>query len=64
MGKSILGSKTKVGSVVFGVGTVLVSVGSFLMGNIDAAACVEGCLVGVGALFVGLGIRDALSDLE
>lgn len=53
-------SKTKLGSVVFGVGTILVSAGSYMMGNIDAESAIRGALIGVSAILVGTGIRDAI----
>ena len=64
MGKPWYLSKTKLGAVIGGVGTVLVATGGYISGEISAPGALEMGLVGIGAILFGLGIRDALSDLE
>ncbi len=64
MVKSWYKSKTKLGAVIGGVGTVLVAAGGYISGEITAPVAFEMGLVGIGALLFGLGIRDALTDLE
>lgn len=64
MGKPWYMSKTKLGAVIGGVGTVLVAAGGAISGEISIPVAVEMGIVGIGAILFGLGIRDALSDLE
>ena len=64
MGKPWYLSKTKLGAVIGGVGTVLVAAGGAISGEISIPVAVEMGLIGIGAILFGLGIRDALSDLE
>ncbi len=64
MVKSWYKSKTKLGAVISGVGTVLVATGGYISGEITAPIAFEMALVGIGALLFGLGLRDAISNLE
>ena len=64
MTKSWYSSKTKLGGVVGGVGTVLVATGGALSGEIDTIVAVEMVIGAVGVILVCLGVRDALSNLE
>lgn len=64
MGKPWYLSKTKLGAVIGGVGTVLVAAGGAISGEISIPVAVEMGIVGIGAILFGLGIRDAISDLE
>jgi hypothetical protein len=64
MGKPWYLSKTKLGAVVGGVGTVLVATGGYISGELTLPVAIEMGIVGIGAILFGLGIRDAISDLE
>lgn len=64
MGKPWYLSKTKLGAVVGGVGTVLVAAGGYLSGELSAPVAFEMGLLGIGGILFGLGIRDAISNLE
>ena len=64
MGKPWYLSKTKLGAVIGGVGTVLVATGGYISGEMSAPMAIEMGIVGIGAILFGLGIRDAISDLE
>ena len=57
-------SKTKLGAVIGGVGTFLVATGGAISGELSTAAAIEMKIVGIGAILFGLGIRDAISNLE
>lgn len=57
-------SKTKLGAVIGGVGTVLVAAGGYLSGELTAPVALEMGLIGIGSVLVGLGLRDAISNLE
>ena len=57
-------SKTKLGAVIGGVGTVLVAVGGAISGELSTTAAIQMGIVGVSAVLFGLGLRNALSDLE
>lgn len=62
MPKKILDSKTKIGSVIFGIGTICVGTGSYLMGNADAMMMAQSWVTGAGAILFGIGVRDALPN--
>lgn len=64
MGKPWYLSKTKLGAAIGGVGTVLVAAGGAISGELSTAAAIEMGIVGIGAILFGLGIRDAISNLE
>ena len=64
MGKPWYLSKTKLGAVIGGVGTVLVATGGAISGELSIPVAVEMGLVGIAAVVYGLGIRDAISGLE
>jgi len=57
-------SKTKLGAVIGGVGTVLVATGGAISGELSPAFAIEMAIGGIAAVLFGLGIRDAISDLE
>ena len=57
-------SKTKLGAVIGGVGTVLVAAGGVVSGKLYLPVALEMAILGVGGILFGLGIRDAISDLE
>ena len=64
MGKPWYASKTKLGAVIGGAGTILVAAGGYISGELSAPIAIEMGLIGIGSVLFGLGIRDALSDLE
>ncbi|GAG10796.1 unnamed protein product [marine sediment metagenome] len=64
MGKPWYLSKTKLGAVVGGVGTVLVAAGGAISGELSIPVAVEMGIAGTAGILFGLGIRDALSNLE
>jgi len=64
MGKPWYLSKTKLGAVIGGVGTVLVAAGGVISGELSTAAAIQMGIVGISAVLFGLGIRDAISNLE
>jgi len=64
MGKPWYLSKTKLGAVIGGVGTVLVAAGGAISGEMSIPVAVEMGIVGIGAILFGLGVRDAISNLE
>ena len=64
MGKPWYLSKTKLGGVVGGVGTVLVAAGGAISEELSIPVAVEMGIVGIGAILFGLGLRDAISGLE
>ena len=64
MVKSWYLSKTKLGAVIGGVGTVLVAVGGVISEEISLTVAIEMSIAGIGAILFGLGLRDALSGLE
>jgi hypothetical protein len=53
-------SKTKVGSVIFGVGSILVGIGQYTMGETDAYLLGQSVAIGLGAIYFGFGLRDAI----
>jgi len=60
MTKKILQSKTKIGAVIAGVAIVGGSLLASYEGAIDGATAFKQVLIGIGVIFFGLGIRDAL----
>ena len=64
MGKPWYMSKTKLGAVIGGVGTVLVATGGALSGELSTSAAIQMGIVGISAVLFGLGLRDAISNLE
>ena len=62
MTKAITQSKTKIGTVIAGVAIIGGSIYAASQGAIDGARCTEQILLGIGVIFFGLGIRDALPD--
>lgn len=60
MAKKWYNSKTKVGSVIFGVGSILVGVGQYIMGETDPYVLGQSVAVGLGAVCFGFGLRDAI----
>lgn len=64
MDKLWYASKTKLGAVIGGVGTVLVATGGYISGELTIVIAVEMGIAGIGAILFGLGLRNALSDLE
>ena len=64
MGKPWYLSKTKLGAVIGGVGTVLVATGGAISGELSTPMAIEMAIAGIAAVLFGLGLRNAISDLE
>ena len=64
MGKPWYTSKTKLGAVIGGVGTILVAAGGAISGELTTIVAIEMSIAGIGAILFGLGLRNAISDLE
>jgi len=64
MGKPWYLSKTKLGAVIVGVGTVLVAAGGAISGELTVVIAIEMAIGGLAAILFGLGLRDAISGLE
>jgi len=64
MGKPWYMSKTKLGAVIGGVGTILVATGGAISGELTLVVAIEMYIAGIGAILFGLGLRNAISDLE
>ena len=60
MPKKILKSKTKTGAVLISIGTILVTAGKVLSGDLDLLTAVPLFIVEIGVLDTLFGIRDAL----
>jgi len=57
-------SKTKLGAVIGGVGTILVAAGGAISGKMYLPVALEMALLGIAGIMFGLGLRDAISGLE
>lgn len=64
MGKPWYLSKTKLGSVLVGASFIIGGVGYYLTGEADLFEAFKSIAVGVSAILLGLGLRDAISNLE
>ena len=51
-------SKTKIGTLLIGIGPVLVTIGGMLNGSIDFISGITALSVEVGVILAALGIRD------
>ena len=56
-------SKTKLGAVIGGVGTVLVAVGGAISGEIAIPVAIEMAIAGIGVVVFGVGLRNAINDI-
>lgn len=57
-------SKTKVGSVLIGASMILGGIGFYLTGKSDLETALHAVFGGIGAILIGTGLRDAISNLE
>ena len=64
MGKPWYLSKTKLGSVLIGASMILGGIGFYLTGETDLDATFKAIFGGIGAILIGTGLRDAISNLE
>lgn len=56
--KKFYQSKTKIGALLVGVGTLLGTIGGYLSGTIDIGSAIQAIAVQVGIVIGVLGLRD------
>lgn len=64
MGKPWYLSKTKLGSVLIGASMILGGIGFYLTGQSDIEGALKAVIGGIGAILIGTGLRDAITNLE